>query len=248
MALYDFFVEHPKVAIAFSGGVDSAYLLYAAMQYAEDVCAYYVKSEFQPRFELDDAVKLADELGARLKILNLSVLQVPCVSDNPSDRCYYCKKTIFTEIIHAVKEDGFAVLLDGTNASDDAGDRPGMRALHELSVLSPLRECGLTKAEVRRLSKEAGLFTWDKPAYACLATRIPTGEKITFEKLEATEAAEDFLFSLGFTDFRVRSKDGHAKLELKETQWPLLLKHRKAVMDKLRVYYRTVVLDLEVRG
>ncbi len=247
MTLQDFFMNHPKVAIAFSGGVDSAYLLYAATRYAGKVQAYYIKSEFQPQFELDDAVRLAEELQTDLKILNLNILAVPCVSDNPANRCYYCKKAIFTEITHAAKADGFAVLLDGTNASDDAGDRPGMKALQELSVLSPLRECGLTKTEVRRLSKEAGLFTWNKPAYACLATRIPTAEKITAGKLEATEIAEDFLFSLGFTDFRVRMQDGNAKIQLPEGQWPLLLKHRKAIVEKLKAYYKSVVLDLEVR-
>lgn len=248
MTLQNFFINNSKVAIAFSGGVDSAYLLYAAKQYAKEVRAYYVKSEFQPQFELDDAIRLAEELMVSLKILNLNVLAVPCVSDNPENRCYYCKKAIFTEIIQAAKADGFTVLLDGTNASDDADDRPGMKALHELSVLSPLRMCGLTKTEVRRLSKEAGLFTWDKPAYACLATRIPTGEIITAEKLEATEMAEDFLFSLGFTDFRVRSQNGNAKIQLTEEQLPLLLQYRKTIVEKLRLYYTSVVLDMEVRG
>ena len=105
-------------------------------------------------------------------------------------------------------------MLDGTNASDDEGDRPGMRAIRELSVFSPLRDCGLTKEEIRLRSKEAGLFTWDKPAYACLATRIPTGEPITEEKLKVTEAAENFLFSLGLTNFRVRRMGDAARLQV----------------------------------
>lgn len=248
MTIREFFDQHPKVAIAFSGGVDSAFLLYAAVKYAEKVQAYYVKSEFQPQFELDDAARLASELGADMKVLTLNVLSAPNVSANPSNRCYYCKKAIFGAITAAAAEDGFTVLLDGTNASDDSGDRPGMRALAELSVLSPLRECGLTKAQIRELSREAGLFTWDKPAYACLATRIPTGEKITAEKLSATEIAEDYLFSLGFTDFRVRSQEGHARLQLPEAQFALLLEHRKAILSKLKEHYKTVSLDLEVRG
>lgn len=248
MTIQEFFERHPKAAIAFSGGVDSAYLLYAAGKYADKVRAYYVKSEFQPQFELDDAVRLANELGAEMKVLTLNVLSVPCVSANPSDRCYYCKKAIFGAITAAAAEDGFSVLLDGTNASDDAGDRPGMRALEELSVLSPLRECGLTKSQIRKLSKEAGLFTWDKPAYACLATRIPTGEEITADKLSATEIAEDYLFSLGFTDFRVRLQEGHARLQMPEAQLGRLLRHRKAVLAKLKEHYKTVSLDLEVRG
>lgn len=239
---------HPETAIAFSGGVDSAYLLYAAGKYAKRVCAYYVKSEFQPRFELEDARRLAGELQAELKVLERMVLAEPCIRANPDNRCYYCKRLIFGSIAEAAAEDGFEVLLDGTNASDDAGDRPGMRASRELSVLSPLRECGLTKEQIRRLSKEAGLFTWDKPAYACLATRIPAGEEITAGKLQATEAAEEYLFSLGFSDFRVRSADGHARLQLPQAQVGRLLQQRREVWETLRQYYKTISLDLEVRG
>ena len=139
-------------------------------------------------------------------------------------------------------------MIDGTNASDDAADRPGMRALEELSVRSPLRECGLTKGEVRRLSKEAGLFTWDKPAYACLATRIPAGEEITREKLQKTEAAESLLFSLGFSDFRVRLLGGRAMIQLPEGQLPLLLERRGQVLDGLKGKYSAVLLDLEPRA
>lgn len=204
MDLRDFFRENPKAALAFSGGVDSAYLLYAALESGAQVQAYYVKSVFQPRFELEDARRLAEELGADMRELPVDVLADTVISANPADRCYHCKRRIFTAVAAAAEEDGFPVLMDGTNASDDAGDRPGMRALRELSVRSPLRECGLTKDRIRQLSKEAGLFTWDKPAYACLATRIPTGIAITEDRLHKTEAAEQYLASLGLTDFRVR--------------------------------------------
>ncbi len=248
MNLQKFFEEHPRVAIAFSGGVDSAYLLYAASKYAKEVRAYYVKSEFQPQFEQDDALRLAEEIGADMKVISLSVLANREICANPGNRCYYCKKEIFGEITEAASADGFAILLDGTNASDDVADRPGMKALAELSVLSPLRECGLTKAEIRKLSKEAGLFTWDKPAYACLATRIPTDEEITAEKLAAIEASENYLFSLGFTDFRVRTQNGNAKIQIREEQIPLLLRNREAILNKLKENYKSVVLDLEVRG
>ncbi len=247
MTLQDFFTSHPKTAIAFSGGVDSAYLLYAAKKYAEEVRAYYVKSEFQPRFELEDAVRLAQDIGTDITVLEQSVFSVPQVAENPADRCYHCKTAIFTAVMKAADADGFSVLLDGTNASDDAQDRPGMRALRELSVRSPLRECGLTKQEIRRLSKAAGLFTWNKPAYACLATRISTGEKITTEKLKITELAEDYLFSLGFTDFRVRWQNGHARLQLPEDQLYLLLEKREEILTHLKKYYKSIVLDLEVR-
>lgn len=154
---------------------------------------------------------------------------------------------IFSAIAQAAREDGFTTILDGTNASDDAGDRPGMRALQELSVLSPLRECGLTKPEIRRLSKEAGLFTWDKPAYACLATRIPTGTAITADQLERTEAAENHLFSLGFTDFRVRLQGDAAKLQVPAAQFPKVLENRDMILSELKKWYSTVLLDLEAR-
>ena len=248
MTLYEFFQKVPKAALAFSGGVDSAYLLYAARRCGAQVRAYYVKSAFQPQFELDDATRLATELGVDMRVLEVDVLTAPQITANPADRCYHCKNVIFRTILEAAAEDGFLVLMDGTNASDDAGDRPGMRALRELEVRSPLRECGLKKAEIRQLSKEAGLFTWDKPAYACLATRIPTGETITKEKLQRTERAEDYLFAAGFTDLRVRMMGGAARIQLPEDQLPLLLDKRQAILDEFKKYYNTVLLDLEVRG
>lgn len=249
MNLREFFKENPRVALAFSGGVDSSYLLYAAMQYGADVKAYYVKALFQPQFEMNDAMRLAEQLKAPVRVLRADVLSDPIVVSNPANRCYYCKKVIFNMIMKAAAEDGYTVLLDGTNASDDADDRPGMKALQELKVRSPLRECGLVKSEIRRLSRKGGLFTWDKPSYACLATRIPTGCEITAEKLQKTEAAENFLFSLGFSDFRVRmTPDGAAKLQLPADQLPLLMEKREEVLSVLKESYPAVLLDLEVRG
>lgn len=247
MDLKQFFAENPRSAIAFSGGVDSAYLLYAAIQHGASVRAYYVKTAFQPRFELDDAIRLAEELGAQMRILTLDVLCNSAVTANPPDRCYHCKKTIFSAILNAAREDGFPLVLDGTNASDDAADRPGMRALKEMSVRSPLRECGLTKAEIRALSKEAGLFTHDKPAYACLATRIPTGECITAEKLQSTEAAEGWLAALGLRDFRVRMQGRNAKIQVTASDLETVIRNREQITAKLKKYFDSVTLDLEVR-
>lgn len=247
MELTTYFKEYPKAAIAFSGGVDSAYLLYAAKQCGAEARAYYVKSAFQPQFELDDAMRLAGELHVPMRVLTVDILSSNTIADNPPERCYYCKRKIFETIVQAAAEDGFSVLLDGTNASDDADDRPGMRAIRELSVLSPLRECGLTKEEIRQLSKEAGLFTWDKPAYACLATRIPTGETITGEKLRATEAAEDFLFSLGLKDFRVRRFGEAAKIQIPADQIGRIMENRENILTELKKHYSAVLLDLEVR-
>lgn len=247
MELKQFFEEHPEVAIAFSGGVDSAYLLYAAKRYGKRVKAYYVKTAFQPQFELEDAQRLAEELSAEIEVLKVDILCQSIIVNNPADRCYHCKKELFSRILEAAQEDGFSVLLDGTNASDEASDRPGMRAIAELSVRSPLRECGLTKAEIRRLSKEAGLFTHDKPAYACLATRIPTGECITEEKLLRTEQAEGYLSRMGLRDFRVRSQGNSAKIQVTETDLALLMQHREDILSELKKHYTSVMLDLEVR-
>lgn len=248
MTLLAFFKENPKAALGFSGGVDSSYLLYAGVQAGADIHPYYIKTAFQPQFELDDAERLCAQLGVPLTVLELDVLKNEAVTANPPDRCYYCKTALFGALSARALADGYTLLLDGTNASDDAGDRPGMRALKELHVCSPLRECGLTKAEIRRLSREAGLFTWDKPAYACLATRIPSGDAITAEKLLATERAEAFLFSLGLTDFRVRNYHGAARLQFPEAQLNAVLAHRAEILQELKKDYPAVLLDLEVRG
>lgn len=248
MTLTQFWQEHPKAAIAFSGGVDSAYLLYSAHRCGANVKAYYAKTAFQPAFELEDAKKLANQLGARMEILSLDILSVPHVAENPANRCYFCKTALFTAISAAAKRDGFSLILDGTNASDQVSDRPGMRALTELSVRSPLRECGLTKTEIRRLSKEAGLFTHDKPAYACLATRIPTGVGITEETLRRTEDAEDFLHRLGLRDFRVRTLGDTARLQVREGDLNTVLNHRDTIVSHLKQLYAGVTLDLEVRS
>lgn len=247
MKLNEFFAKHTKAAVAFSGGTDSAYLLYSAKQNDAEVQAYYVKSAFQPQFELDDAKRLAGELNIPIRVLAADVLSSKKIADNPPDRCYSCKRMIFETIMQTAAKDGFSLLLDGTNASDDAENRPGMRAIHELSVLSPLRECGLTKTKIRQLSREAGLFTWDKPAYACLATRIPTGERITEEKLRTTEAAEDFLFSLGLKDFRVRRFGEAAKIQVPDAQIGKVIENREIIFTELKKYYSAVLLDLEVR-
>lgn len=248
MNLDEFFIEHNKVALAFSGGVDSAYLLYEAVQAKADVCAYYVKTAFQPQFEYEDALRLVSELGASMKVIQFDVLESKTITDNPKDRCYYCKNAIFSKICQQAKEDGYEVILDGTNASDDAADRPGMKALEELCVRSPLRECGLTKDMIRQRSREAGLFTWDKPAYACLATRIPCGELITAEKLKRTEIAEEYLASLGFVDFRVRTMANSARIQVREEQFLLAIEQKDAIRKALKEYYDFVMLDMEGRA
>ena len=248
MDLSAYLKSHSPAAIAFSGGTDSAYLLYEALRSGAQICAYYVKTSFQPAFEMEDALRLTCQLNVPLKILEMDILSDPKISRNPSDRCYYCKKALFQAIAKAAAKDGFSVLMDGTNASDQENDRPGMRAIQELSVLSPLRECGLTKEKIREQSKKAGLFTWNKPAYACLATRIPTGENITEKKLRSTEAAETYLFSLGFSDFRIRTQGTTAKIQVLSRQMGRVLEYRESILEELKKYYTAVLLDMEARG
>ena len=247
MTLEEFFTQHPRTAVAFSGGTDSALVLWEAGRYGRDVRAYYVHTVFQPAFELADAKRLAEELDVPLTVVEADVLAVPEAAANGPRRCYYCKRALFTTLWQRARADGYTVLLDGTNASDDAGDRPGMQALRELEVRSPLRECGITKAEVRRMSKEAGLFTWDKPAYACLATRVPTGTAITQEALEKVERGENALFRLGFSDFRVRLLGDAARIQVPADQMERALALRGEINQALEADFSAVLLDLAGR-
>lgn len=247
MNLKEFFSKNKKVAIAFSGGVDSVFLLQQALKNKAEVRAYYVKSDFQPEFEFKEAKYFAHELGADLKILEVDVLKDVRIEKNDRDRCYFCKQKIFGTIIEAAKIDGFDLLLDGTNASDEYEDRPGMRAKEEMKVLSPLRECNLTKSEIRELSKKEGLASWKKPSYSCLATRIKTGMNITKEDLAVTEKAEAFLMNLGFKNFRVRKIDDVAKIEVTGKDFEKIISFRKEIVDEFKKFYREVTLNLEVR-
>lgn len=248
MTVEKFFAENRKMALAFSGGVDSAYLLYAARSAGCDVHAYFVKSPFQPRFELEDAQRLARQLDIPLTVAELDILALPQAAENGPRRCYYCKRAIFSRLWELARADGYSLLADGTNASDDQGDRPGMQALAELGVRSPLRECGLDKARIRALSREAGLFTSGKPAYACLATRIPAGTPITPQLLAQTEQGEALLERMGFWDFRLRYFHGAARLQLPAGQLARALECRAELEQSLReMGYGEVLLDLRPR-
>lgn len=245
--LKEFFKDNPKCALAFSGGVDSAYLLYAAAKFGAKVQPYYFKTAFQPQFEYADALKLCAKLGSELKTVEYDILSDNTIASNPENRCYFCKKAMFGCLKSRAKTDGYDVIIDGTNASDNYADRPGMKALAELSVLSPLRECGLTKDEIRALSKSGGLFTWDKPAYACLATRIYCGEKITADILERVEAAESELKKMGFTDMRVRVIGCAAKIQIKSNQLAAAENKKDEILKRLKPYFDTIVPNLEER-
>lgn len=247
MTLQEYFNANPKGALALSGGVDSAYLLHCAQAAGAQVQPYFAETQFQPAFERRDAAQLCSGLGLPLKVLALDVLADAQVRRNPPERCYYCKRKLFSAIAAAAAQDGYRLLWDGTNASDAVMDRPGMRALQELQVQSPLRLCGLTKAQIRAGAKAAGLPVWDKPAYACLATRVQPGMRITAENLARIERAEQALFTLGFRDFRVRQRGDTALLQLPQAQLPRALEQRKVLLQALRAEFSAAVLDLEAR-
>lgn len=214
MDLKDFFDKYRKVALGFSGGADSSFLLYEGRRLGADIKPYYVRTCFQPSFEYNDALRMAGDV----EIILMDILQDEKVRRNQQDRCYYCKMHIFEAISARAHADGYTAVIDGTNASDDAEDRPGMKALENLGVLSPLRMCGLTKDEIRIRSKEAGLFTWNKPAYACLATRITAGNEIDEDTLRRIEKCEEELMNCGFSDFRIRVNKGNASIYINRKQ------------------------------
>lgn len=245
--LKGFFEENPRVAVAFSGGADSAYLLSQAVKYAESVLACCVKTVFNAEHELDDALRLAKELGAELEVIPIDILADECVAVNDPLRCYRCK----TRLLGAVKEfaaaKGYTVVVDGSNADDDPAGRPGMKALAELGIRSPIREAGITKAELRRLSREAGLFTWNKPSDSCAATRVPTGTRLEAEILNKIKAGEKSLRELGFSELRLRWTDGGAKLELPREQIAMAAEKREAILAALGGDFKEITLDLRGR-
>ena len=238
--LTDFLHGRGRIALAFSGGTDSSYLLYALRECGADFVAYTVRSAFLTAEETDDALRLAESLGIKSRIIDADVLSDARITSNPADRCYHCKRLIFTSISRYASIDGCACIVDGTNASDDPDGRPGMRALRELSIVSPLRECGITKRQVRELSRRAGLPTWDRPSNSCLATRISTGIPITEEGLRRTESAEDELRRIGFSDIRVRTLPDGCRFEFTEAQKGLFESSEARVRQILLKYYPSV--------
>ena len=229
-----------RPAMAFSGGADSTYVLYACGELGLDVIPYFVKGAFQTEREMRRATELASSLGFDLSVIHFDVMSRDEILENTEERCYLCKKMIMNLISEEAKEDGRKVIFDGTNASDDIGERPGMRVLGELGIRSPLKEAGLSKQDIRELSKKAGLPTWDMPSDSCLATRIPHGTAITRVLLIRTEDAEADIRELGFRDFRVRTIGDGALLETEMEQSDLLDKKRHKVEKTLLKYYDSV--------
>jgi pyridinium-3,5-biscarboxylic acid mononucleotide sulfurtransferase len=221
--LTSFLKKLGKTAVAFSGGVDSTFLLAAAKEAIGDVVGITVDSPALPRRELRDAVSFARSIGVRHVILRFDEIE-ESVRKNPVRRCYFCKKEEFGNIIKEAERLGYAHVLDGSNA-DDIGDyRPGMKASRELKVISPLQQIGITKKEVRNFAKALGLSVWDKPAYACLYSRFPYGTEIRKEDLEKVEKAEEFLLDRGFHNVRVRFHGEVARIEVDSQERERLLR------------------------
>ena len=240
-----------KLAVAFSAGVDSTLLLQAAVNAlgSGNVLAVTALSASFPEREAEEAEEFTRRIGVRRITVEVDQLSIPGFRQNPADRCYLCKKMLFTLMMESAREIGFTILAEGSNVDDLSDYRPGLKAIKELGVLSPLREAGLTKAEIRELSSELGLPTWNKPSFACLATRFVYGETITDEKLRRVELGERLLQDLGFKQFRVRihGEEGRlARIEVLPGDLEKLLGIRQEVTAEFRKFgFDYAALDLQ---
>jgi len=204
-----------SAAIAFSGGVDSTFLVKVAHEVLGDkMIAVTATSSTYPERELKEAIKYAKDMGVKHLIISSEELDIEGFASNPTNRCYYCKKELFTKINAIAKENGVQYVFDGSNIDDDGDYRPGMQAARELEVISPLKEAKLTKDDIRELSKDLGLPTWNKPAFACLSSRFPYGIEITAPKLKMVDEAEQFLLDMGIRQVRVRHHGEIARIEV----------------------------------
>lgn len=238
-----------SVAIGFSGGVDSTFLAAFAYKVLGDkAIAYTAVSSSYPKSEREESIKLAREIGIRQEFFESEEVDIPEFSDNPPDRCYYCKKELYNKLAHLALGLGIKNVIDASNKDDESDFRPGVKALNELGIRSPLKEVGLTKNEIRILSKEMGLATWNKPAFACLSSRFQYGDSITVDKLSKVEEAENFLKNLGIRILRVRDHGNMVRIETSDKEMELFLqdKLRNKIVEKFKaIGYNFISLDLE---
>lgn len=235
-----------KVALAFSGGVDSTFLLKVCGEtLGKDAVAITIVSPYIPKWEIEEAKELSKKLNITHEFIEVEIPDN--IKFNPEDRCYLCKKQVFTLIKEKAKNLGITTIIDGTNLDDTKDYRPGMKALKELEVKSPLLELGFTKADIRSYSKQLNLETWSKPAYACLLTRLQVGDEITEEKLRRIEKAECYMFSLGLVGIRVRSHGDLARLEVQPQDREKLfdVNIMDKISDKFKEFgFKYVTLDM----
>lgn len=236
-----------RVAIGFSGGVDSSFLLKVTSDIlGKNTLAVTIKSPAHPKSEIDEAIRMARIMNVKHMIIDLDVTEIEEFKENNANRCYYCKKQIFSKIKEVAEKEGVPYVLDASNVDDLNDYRPGMRALEELGVLSPLINVELTKKEIRNLSKQMNLNTWNKPAFACLASRIPYGIGITKTRLMMIENAEDVLRSLSMKQFRVRYHNEMARIEVDKNDFQLVLDHTDKIVKRFKeLGFKYITLDIE---
>ena len=228
-----------SVAVAFSSGVDSTFLVKAAHDtLGKKAVAFTAASDFVPQRDVEEAKAFCQKEGIEHHVVPFPILTVPHVKENPEDRCYYCKHALFSHMKEVAAEKGLAYVVDGSNLDDDGDYRPGHRALRELGILSPLHEAGLYKQDIRDLSQALGLPTWNKPSFACLASRFPYGTELTPAGLERVNLAEEFLMDKGFRQLRVRAHGNIARIELLPSDIPRMLD--ESLREKTAAYFRTL--------